>query len=308
MDIRQLRYFVRVVQAKSFTKASESLRIAQPALGHQVRKLEDELGVQLLVRHSRGVSPTEAGLKLQGHAEVLLRQLERAKQDLVDFSGPPKGNISLGMTPTTSLVLAAPLVERCRSELPGVSVSIAEGLSETLMEWVADDRLDLAFTYNPHAVKGLSCEPLLTEDLFFVGPGTGEGKAGGDIRFADIGDLPLIVPSRPHRLRTMIDAAAEARGHRLNVDFEIDSVPAIKELVQESLGYSILPLGAVKREVGAGSLSARRITEPSISRTLHLASAEKRPPSKAITALRELIRALIRDSIETEALSWRAAR
>ncbi len=307
MDIRQLRYFVRILEARSFTKASEKLRIAQPALGLQIRKLEDELGVQLLVRHSRGVSPTEAGLLLARHAEVLIKQLDRARQDLIDFSGPPRGSLSLGMTPTTSLVLAAALVKRCKRDLPGVSVSIVEGLSETLMEWVADGRLDLAFTYNPHAVKGLACEPLLSEDLFFIGPGSGAAAVGAPVRFADIAGRPLVLPSRPILLRTMIDEAAEGRDYDLNITFETNSVPTLKELVQESLGYTILPFGAVRREVEDGRLSAQRITDPSIARTLHLAGSHKRPASKATDALRDLIRELIRESIATEALFWRAA-
>ena len=102
MDVRQLRYFVEVVQAKSFTKAAERVRVAQPALGFQVRKLEEELGSKLLVRHSRGVRTTEAGDALLKHAHAILRQIELAKQEVIDLAGPPRGPLALGVTPTAS--------------------------------------------------------------------------------------------------------------------------------------------------------------------------------------------------------------
>jgi len=105
MDVRQLRYFVEVVEAKSFTRAAERVHVAQPALGFQVRKLEDELGVTLLHRHSRGVDPTEAGRALLRHAHAVLRQIELARQELMDLSGPPRGAIALGITPTASALL-----------------------------------------------------------------------------------------------------------------------------------------------------------------------------------------------------------
>ena len=93
MDIRQLRYFSEIVEAKSFTRAANRVRIAQPALGLQIRKLEDELGAELLRRHSRGVEATEAGTVLLRHANAILKQVEQARQEVMDLSGPPRGEI-----------------------------------------------------------------------------------------------------------------------------------------------------------------------------------------------------------------------
>jgi LysR family nitrogen assimilation transcriptional regulator len=98
MDIKQLRYFLGVLEARSITKAADTMAIAQPALGLQIRKLEDELGVDLLVRHSRGITPTEAGLRLAQHAESLLRQFDRMHQDMVDFAGARRSLITVGMS------------------------------------------------------------------------------------------------------------------------------------------------------------------------------------------------------------------
>ena len=91
MDVRQLRYFVSVIELRSFSRAAEVLHVAQPALGLQIRKLEDELHTQLLVRHSRGVEPTPAGNLLRERALTILAEMEETKQALRDFSGPPRG-------------------------------------------------------------------------------------------------------------------------------------------------------------------------------------------------------------------------
>src|SRR5690348_13499350 len=124
MDLRQLKYFVRVVELKSFTKAAEQLHIAQPSLGLQIRKLEDELETKLLERHSRGIEPTEAGLLLFQEANELLERAARTKQRILDMKGPPRGKVVLGMTPTVNALLSAELVRACHSELPQVALSI----------------------------------------------------------------------------------------------------------------------------------------------------------------------------------------
>lgn len=319
MTIRQLRYFLRIVELKSFSKAAAYLHVAQPALGLQIRKLEEELGVKLLNRHSRGVSATEAGLILRDHALIVLRQIERAKLHLIDFAGPPRGKIAVGVTPTVNLVLASALVQKCRAELPNVSLSIVEGMSENLMEWVENDRLDMAFSYNPAAVRGLVCEPMLTEDLCLVGPAgaalpasktpakRGKNSAGVDsINFADIAELPMILPSPPHGLRSIVDEVANQQEMELKITLEIDSVPATKELVEKDLGYTVLGMGAVKREVESGRLTARTISSPSLSRNMYLAYSSKRPSSKASNAVRQIIRGVVQDGIASGQWAWRA--
>ena len=130
MDVKQLRYFLGVFDAKSITKAADLLFVAQPALGLQIRKLEEELGVELFSRHSRGVTPTEAGIRLANRARVLLSQFERVKQDILDFAEEPHGRVAIGMTPTTTLVLAAAVADRCREAYPEITLNILEGLSE----------------------------------------------------------------------------------------------------------------------------------------------------------------------------------
>lgn len=307
MTIRQLRYFLRIIELKSFSKAAAYLHVAQPALGLQIRKLEEELGVKLLNRHSRGITPTEAGLLLREHANIILRQIERAKLSLTDLSGPPRGKIAVGVTPTLNLILAAQLVERCIKDYPSVSLSIVGGMSEDLMKWVESDRLDLAFSYNPSAVQGLVCEPLLIEDLCLISATSAAVGNKATATLEEAADLPLILPSTASGLRSLVEEAANERGLKINTLLEIDSVTATKELVTKGIGHGILPLGAVKREVEDGRIVARRFTDPSLSRQMYLVYSAKRPASNATAAIREIMHAVVTENIKSGTWAWRPA-
>lgn len=306
MDVRQLRYFVEIVEAKSFTKAAERVHVAQPALGFQIRKLEDELGVALLHRHSRGVDPTEAGRALLRHAHAILRQIELARQELMDLSGPPRGAIALGITPTASALLATRLVEECAARFPGISLKLVEGLSEDVMRWLDDSRVDLGFTYNPDAVKGIATDPLLSEDLYFLAPAGDAPDLGKTITLAAACRHALILPSRPHGARVLIEDAASKRGITVEVTLEVDSVATIRELVEAGLGCTVLPYGAVRAGVEAGRLVAARITRPRISRTLHLGFRPSAPPSAASQAVHRVIQDVAAERVKAGGGYWRA--
>lgn len=307
MDVRQLRYFVEVVEAKSFTKAAELIRVAQPALGFQVRKLEDELGVDLLVRHSRGVEPTEAGQALLRHAHSILRQIDRARQEVQDLTGPPRGTVSLGVTPTVSALLATRLVQQCSENHPHVSLNLVEAMSEEVMRRLADNRIDMGFTYNPEGARNVHCEPLLTEDLFFIGARR-QGKAPSKtITLSAVLKEPLILPSRPHGLRQWVENAARSIGGELAVSFEIDSVATIRELAESGIGRTVLPFGAVQGSVEAGVVFAARITRPRISRTLHLGYASSYLASNASRAVRDVITGVVTERIREGGGYWHAS-
>ena len=296
MDVRQLRYFAEIVEAKSFTKAAERVRVAQPALGLQIRKLEEELGVPLLRRHSRGVETTEAGTVLLKHANAILKQIEQARQEVTDLSGPPRGTIVLGITPTASALLAAPLLRTCRDLYPDISLNVVEGLSEQIMRRLDDNSLDMGFTYNPGAVGGIATEPLLVEDLYVIAPASAK-LSDAPVPFADVCRRKLILPSRGFGLRDWVEEAAAEKGLLPDVAFEIDSVATVRELVEAGLGWAILPYGAVGHSVAGGRLSAARISRPRLSRTMHVGYASAHADSNASRAVRGVIDSVIADCI-----------
>ena len=297
MDVRQLRYFSEIVSAKSFTRAADRVRIAQPALGLQIRKLEDELGVELLHRHSRGVEATEAGTVLLRHANAILKQVEQARQEVMDLSGPPRGEIVLGITPTASALLAIPLIRACRDAYPDISLNLFEGMSEEIMRRLDDNSLDMGFTYNPAAASGIPTRPLMTEDLYLVGA-AGSDDPGDSVTFAAVCQRPLILPSPGFGLRDRIEETAREREQKIEVSFEIDSVATMRDLVEGGLGWTILPYAAVQQAVRAGRLFAAQITRPRISRTLHFANAVSHLENNASRAVRGIVDRVIADSID----------
>ena len=304
MDIRQLRYFAAIVEARSFTRAADRLHIAQPALGAQVRKLEDELGTMLLVRHSRGVEPTEAGELLVKHAVAIIRQVERARQEVTDLSGPPRGEIALGITPTATALLATPLISACRDAYPEIALKIVEGMSEEIMRKLDENSVDIGFTYNPGAVRGVSAEPLLVEDLYLVRAARA-GEAGAVVSLREASRERLILPESGFGLRETVEAAARERGLPLDICLEINSVATMRELVEGGIGATILPFAAVRSLAGAGRLSAARIARPRLSRTLYFARAADYLETNVSRAVRRVIDQVIGDIVAGSGGRWR---
>jgi LysR family nitrogen assimilation transcriptional regulator len=305
MDIKSLRLFLGVLEHGSITKAAERLYIAQPALGLYIRKLEDELGVQLVSRHSRGVTATEAGLLLARHAEVLLRQFNRARQDLLDYAGSPRGRIAVGLTPTSSRMIAAELITRIREGYPDIVLNVTGALSEQLIEWLEAERIDIALTYNASGSDHLVFDPLVSESLYLVYPPAQIGTIGDSVTLAEALGHPLIIPSAPHLLRTLVDDCAKDAGREPKVLVEVDSVDTIRTMVHRGHGLTLLPLGAVRWDVDQGAVGASLVVEPEIRRTLHIAHSRRRPMSKAFECVRDALRAVVDEVTRTRSVGWR---
>jgi LysR family nitrogen assimilation transcriptional regulator len=147
----------------------------------------------------------------------------------------------------------------------------------------------------------------VTEDLCLAGPGIDDRELADPVPFAELAKLPLILPSMAHGLRMLIDETANKGNRELNVILEIDSVPAIKELVEQAVGYTVLAFGAVRREVGEGRLVAHPIARPRLSRDLYLAFSANHPASRASVAVGQIIRSLVKEGERRGAWSWRAS-
>jgi LysR family nitrogen assimilation transcriptional regulator len=291
VELRQLAYFLKAVELKSISKAAERSHIAQPALGLHLRKLERELGVPLLNRHTRGVEPTEAGALLRRHAQELLDHADRIKQELLDFKGPARGTIRLGLCPSINLMLAAGLVKRCKADYPKVSLDIIESVSADLIDWVGQGRLDLAVAYS---VDGVAGEPLLVQDFFFVGSPKAMAPSREPITLAEVARHSVIIAGTEQGARHLFERPSAAAGITLDIGMQVTSVLAVKELVEQGFGCALLPYGVVRHNVEEGTMFARRIVDPPISRPIHLVCSPRRPLSKAGDAIRRIIHDLVR--------------
>jgi len=294
MDLKQLEYFVRVAELGSFTRASIALDIAQPALSRQVRLLEVELRQNLLVRNGRGATPTEAGKLLLEHARGILHQVDRAREELGRVRGALAGRVAIGLPPSLARVLTVPLTRAFRQQMPDAQLSISEGLSVTMQEWLVNGRLDIAVLYNAQPATGIEATPLVHEDLMLVQPrppGLPEDPPPPPITLQEVARLPLVIPSRPNAIRMHVEAEMAAIGCRPTIALEIDGVAAILDLVADGSGHAILSRNAVASSVKPSAFTVRAIGQPPLRTRLSLATSSARPATLTQQATMELVRA-----------------
>ena len=261
MDLKQLRTFREVAEAGSLSRAADRLHLAQPALSRQIRLLEAEVGVPLFARHGRGMQLTEAGSALLERIDGPVRQLEGAVAEVRSLAGAVSGQVALGMMPTISSVLAGPLARRVARDHAGISLRIVEGYTGHLIEWVQRGVTDATLLYGPAPALHLRVTPLLIEEMVLVGAKE-SGIGPQPVPFADLAGQRLVLPSRQHGLRRIVEAAAGRAGIALNVAFEADSFGVLKELVESGLGQAVLPRSAIRAEEAAGRLRVAPLVRP----------------------------------------------
>jgi LysR family nitrogen assimilation transcriptional regulator len=301
MDFRQLRYFLAVLDAGSFTAAARRLHVSQPALGYQVKQLEARHGLPLLERHSRGVTATAAGLLLAGHGRRILAEVEAAEAALSGLKTSPAGSLSLGVTPTPGRALAPGLVAMSAAGA-GPRLTLREGLSDELARLVVEGTLDAALCYDPERIDPSRATPLYTEDLFLVGPPGVVGQ-GTDMSFADVARLPLVLDGSFQAGRRVIEAAARAATLTLDL-IEAEAVTVKRELLVRHGRCSIVPLGLFYEEIRSGQLAARRVVAPEIARTLVLVT-RRGLDARRRRALEAALLPLVADHIAAGELAWR---
>jgi LysR family nitrogen assimilation transcriptional regulator len=296
MDIRELRSFIHVARAGSFSRAASELYIAQPALSRQIAKLEEEVGVPLLIRHGRGVRLTAAGARLLERAEMITHLVNETGEQVRASADDQGGHLAVGLPPTIGALIGAELIRDFRARWPRVTLHLREGLSSSLQEWVLDKRVDLAVVYNQPLLDAFDVRPLFSEPMILIGPpGVRGRKQSYQIR--DLADIPLILPGLPHSNRRLVEQAAIQHGVRLRIELEVDSVALTKQLVKAGLGYSILTHVAIKEEVSRGEVLAYSIERPSIRSTVAITALRENRPSRLVdawsTMLREKLQTLI---------------
>lgn len=301
MNLRRLKYFVKIVDLGSLTQASEVLHIAQPALSQQLATLEGEFRQQLLVRSKRGVAPTEAGKVLYRHAQVILRQFEQARSDVRNAGRMLSGQVSVGLAPgTAASALALPLLKTVRARHPDVVLYLNENFGATLTELVSSGRMDMAVLYGGSGtVAGLSFEPLLTEELFLVAPAemfaSNEAVSLGALR-----DVELLLPRSHNFLRKYVDEAFASLQVTPRVVAEIESAVTLASAVASGVGATVLPVSAA--QAVATSIQARvcRIVSPTIEVPLALCASDR----QALSEPAQAVKAIILELVENLALDF----
>jgi len=300
MDLRQLRYFTAIAEAGSLSRASDRLHIAQPALSLHLAKLEEELGVALMLRNNRGVSLTPQGESLLRHAVRILKDCDATVSSFRSASTSPSGEVAVGFPLSTPDILGQLFLERLNRECPRISLRLLESSSERLEETLQGGELDFAVIMFRRSTSGFDIHPLLFEELVLVSPHeTSDG--GREIEFREVCELPLFLPRVGNSLRDMVDEAAVSIGKPPNVVHEISAPRFMKSAVRSGYGHAILPWGTVGGDRAQGKFLLRRIVNPNLRALVGLAESVVRPSNHARYAVKQMlvdiISSLVQDGI-----------
>jgi LysR family nitrogen assimilation transcriptional regulator len=286
MQLRHLRYFVKIVEAGSFSRAAAVIHVAQPALSQQIAELEEQLGVPLLLRSARGVRPTPAGEALYKEASSILCQVERLS-DVVRSSGEEvTGSVRVGMSSTLATQFAGGLMEASRAALPKIMLQFASADSLSLKARIETHTLDLAIVFEDQYDARFLREPIFRQRLFYVLRQSRASKAS--VSLSGLASLPIVLPSMPNGLRVMVDEAFAKMDIVPNMVAEADVFSSILAAVSRGIGGTILPISDIL-DVAGVPLKAVPIVEPTLHMTASLVWSNDFPLTRAGEAVRRLI-------------------
>ena len=294
MELRHLQYFLAIAEVGSLSKASTVLGVAQPALSRAVRLLEADIAAQLFYRHGRGIRLTEEGAQFQATVGPLVRDLLQARDELRDTARVVGGSVSFGMPPSMSAAIGSRLVQVFLERYPQVKLQIVEAFSGHVNEWLVSGRIDMAIINSARRSPTIRMDPLATVDLFHMihrGMVDRSEQRQETVAFDRLLDTPLILPGRHHGLRRQLDSVAQQRGRELNVLVEIDALEAMKNLVRQGIASTVLPHGAMLKEVDDPELVVRRLTDPEVTMQFMIAYSLQRPATLAMRELARIVRA-----------------
>ncbi|EFW6466829.1 tricarballylate utilization LysR family transcriptional regulator TcuR [Salmonella enterica] len=296
MELRQLRYFVRIIETGSMGSAAQDLDIGVSALSQQMSRLENELAIRLLQRTSRGVTPTNAGLAFYSQAQLALRHADDAI--LAAREARLSGHVSVGMAHSTASILGIPFIHAMQENYADVRLHVVESLSGNLERMINTRQIDLAVVFQKDKILRWSARPILEEQLFLIGshallaalpdnPITPEQLAG----------IPLIMPSQGHGLRGRLDAVCQE--HALNVEIvaEIDGLALLMRAVRDGLGATLQP-GAAISHLDNDALRVIGVHNPVLSRPNFLVSLSDDELTPAGLAARVVLTKVMRQLVD----------
>ncbi|OXC90461.1 LysR family transcriptional regulator [Achromobacter sp. KAs 3-5] len=301
MSIRAMQCFVAVVSTGSISRAAAALHVAQPALSLLIRNLEEDLGVVLLHRSARGVTPTAAGSRLLAHAREILGRIDAARADVREDINAPRGTVSLAMSMSMAKLLTVPLLRFSLAQWPGVYLKIIESSTGYIPGFVSSGHADLGLTFSDEASVDLRFQHLIEEELVVVSPPAAKPskRAASDlaglpsITLRALSALPLVLPGNPHSLRRLLDQYQQREQVQFRIIAEANAIPQLIELAQAGVASTILSYEAVRQEAARGLVVLRRIARPRLTRPVFLCRSDVLPLSMAAAAVADRVARII---------------
>ena len=304
-DLNRLQGFLAVAEEGSITAAAARLSVAQPALSASIRRLEADLGVALFERQARGVALTPAGRGLLPQVYEVFGILGSLRSELKQIAEEPAGEISIGLPPSTAAVLTRPLLRRLTEQYPKISLRLVEAMSGYLHDWISTGDLDIAITFRESDTEAVISQPLLKEEMVLIGAADAMNDIPDPFPFTRLADLPLIVTSSRHSLRSNLEQRMEALGRTMNVRFEIDAGHQLVRLVSSGEGYGVFARSAFVEELAAGRVRAVSLS-PDYIRTVCLSYHRRKKAEQVFGRIIASIETLVSEIAGTE--QWPTSR
>jgi DNA-binding transcriptional LysR family regulator len=289
MELRQMQYFLCLAEEGNVTRAARQLNIVQPALSMQIAKLETHFGKQLFTRTAYGVSLTPAGETLVRLVTPIIREAERADEEMSQLDGKVSGRVRIGMITSAAHSSLAPSFATIAQQYPAVELSACEGYTDTLIEWVVSGQLDVAIINLPRRKIPLPAHHILDEEMV-LGHGADNQTAFPKLlRLEHLSRFDLVIPSKRHGLRVALESHAVDVGIDLKPRLEIDTLSAICEVVASTHMVTVLPSIALHHMLATGRMKARRFVRPGISRSIAWVHSPRRIVSAATKVVIDVI-------------------
>lgn len=263
MTPRQIKYFLEIARAKSFTRAAGLLHIAQPALSRQMQQLEDDFGVKLFVRTDSGVLLTDPGELLLRRAPNLLEAYRSVHAEISGFAAHPSGRLALGMPPSLFHVITTSLINESARRYGELELSVVEGISTDLHTAVVGGQVDVALVSSTEPLSGLTSRVLVKEPMMLIGPASDPIEPSVSIEA--LNGLRLASTRRPNAVRRIVEDALAERGVEVRFVMESSSTRLILSSVESGWARTVLPYSAAAELISQQRVSASRVEELSIS-------------------------------------------
>ena len=298
VDLKQLRYFLAVAERRSLSGAAAHLRLTHPTVSEQIRLLEQQLKISLVLRGQRGIELTAAGAALAEAAQQILGLVDSKLRDVTRLGKVHSASSRLGLHQHLAVLIGPILSERIRDRFPEISLNIVEGLSVNIADWLLKGRLDAGFLYDNQDLSQFHTEPLFSEQLYLIATPNNLPKnlrKDGSIDFRSLQDLPLVMSSRSHSVREIIEREASKHGVAIRPVEESDSLLHMLTVAARMNAYTFLSRSCVPAESKELVLIP---INPTIYWTAHFARAKDKPVTFADQTVKETVKAIIAESIK----------
>lgn len=261
-----------VVAAGSISEAAALLRLTQPAVTKQIRALEAELGVQLLVRGPRGVTLTPIGEAIHRHAARAGSEAAACRRLAAEWRNPSQGRLAVGATPALVAYTLSPVVARFRLDRPAVRIEMLTGPSEETVERLLEHKVDVGLVTAPVDEPNIRVSPLFHDALVLATAPRHPFAWGGPVGVADLAGQPLITTGPGSGLRRQVEQVLFSRAVTTPIAMACDSLEAIKAMVALDLGIAILPQSTVAEDATRQRVAAVPLADwpPPAGRTVAL--------------------------------------